>query len=169
MSHIRAALLGSLCAMTIVTSPAGSAPPKRPKPAPVRAIAPGMQLRFVKLQGVNPKTGVLSRKGTITEYKLRVVQETIYVVVMGVARPKTVRRQVPVAVSRTIETTTHNAYYGNGKLIPAEDLFEEIRDGQVVLISSTPKIPRAFLNLLSPDAVIIAPKSEAPKGKATRK
>ena len=171
MTFERYKLTAAICASTFMTSAGLSAPIEKQKPrkvVPAQSIAPGMQLRFVKLQGVNQKTGVFSRKGTITEYRPKVVHATRSVLVMGVVKPVKYKYTVQQRISRTIGTQTHDMYYGNGKLVPAEELFEEIKDGQIVLISSTPRIPRAFLNLLSPDAVIIVPKPEAPKRKATR-
>ena len=163
---LAAALLAVFAASVAVGVPV---PPKKPTAAkPVDLPLPGTPLKFLKLEGVNPKTGAFNKptKMMVTEY-VTVNKTVAYVVNVNgkqQQRTRTVTERIPVTktVVRQIGTETHDVYDGNGDRIPAGKVFDRIKDGQLVIVSATPTLPKEYLKLLSAEAIIIAPKREAP-------
>ena len=163
-------LLTLACAL-VIASPlhAVPVPSKKPAPADAEQPVPGCTpLTFLKLDGVNPEAGTFSKPKAVTMTKMVPEQRTKTVTVErnGVKQEITQTYTVMVPVVFTVMTSpgvkTHDVYDGKGDRIPADKVFDRLKDGQLVIVSSTPTLPKEYLKLLSPEAIIIAPKREAP-------
>lgn len=150
-------------------------PPDAKKPTPSDAekpiasdaekpIASGPQFKFLVLEGVDREAGRFN-KPTVTTVNRMVPQQrtkTVNVERNGVKETITQTYTIMVPVAHTVrmsfDAKTHNVYDGNGELIPSNKAFDRLKDGQLVIISSTSKLPKEYLKLLSPEASIIAPK-----------
>ena len=140
-------------------------PTKKPTPPDAeKPIASGPQFKFLVLEGVDREAGRFN-KPTLTTVNRMVPQQrtkTVNVERNGVKETITQTYTIMVPVAHTVrmsfDAKTHNVYDGNGELIPSNKAFDRLKDGQLVIISSTSKLPKEYLKLLSPEASIIAPK-----------
>ncbi len=167
MTILSTRLLASACAVVLAASPlhAVPIPPKKPIPPDVEVPTPSeAPLKFLKLEGVNREAGTFTKPTAVTVNKMVPQQRTKTVTVErnGVKENITQTYTVMVPVAYTVVTSfgvkTHNVYDGKGDRIPADNVFERLKDGQLVIISSVPTLPKEYLKLLSPEAIIIAPK-----------
>jgi hypothetical protein len=119
-------------------------------------------IEFTRLQGVRAEAGVLFASFQTTERQVRTGERTVTRLVQGqpVQRTVTVEFPVVVPVVRTLSTQSHDAFDGDGQTIPADEVFDRIKEGQLVFISKTSTLPREWLRLLTPQAVILAPKPD---------
>lgn len=166
-------LISAFTTVALITTlaAADAVPPAQPASAqPVKHRSAAFSLKFIKLSGVDAKAGTY-HSSHVNVTVMRPVKRTkvITVVVGGKPMSKATTYTVHVPEQRTMIQTygkhSHNVYDGNGKLIPSDNIFGRIKNGQLVLLSSTPKIPKEYFKLLSKEAVVIAPKAKRPPKK----
>lgn len=136
-----------------------------PMPAAGALVAPGTScvLNFQKIAQASPESQSIAIETTVCWPVAKQVQFETIVEGKKVVQSKTVTETISKQELRSMPLGGVTAYDGSGQKLTSEQMWQRLKPGEVIIMTSGQLPEAAFLKVLSKDALLIVSPAPAPQ------